>query len=253
MIESIKGSHSTAVQMSLDNREVRRDIPCHGRCNIPRILRPTLTWLIRCSACWLCQSWDAQASSRDPSFLRKEKLHLKRHSTATCWQWCSKRHGGSVGMRNFCETHPYLKILSAARSSVTTSFYFVDFKTHSWAFKWYKNSLIWRSVTSSHCFSLVIQISSVVAWLLILPNPFNRFINKSTKMASKDEPTPTDASLTDLEVEKEVAVQSLAPPSEFTYVYLRVVFLPFLLANKRKPWIMPHCTWSFRRYFSFLL
>jgi len=54
-------------------------------------------------------------------------------------------------------------------------------------------------------------------------------------MASKDEPTPTDASLTDLEVEKEVAVQSLAPPSEFTYVYLRVVFLPFLLANKRKP------------------
>ncbi len=46
-------------------------------------------------------------------------------------------------------------------------------------------------------------------------------------MASKHKPTPTDASLTDLEGEKEVAVQSLPPPSEFTYVYLRVVFCHF--------------------------
>jgi hypothetical protein len=53
-------------------------------------------------------------------------------------------------------------------------------------------------------------------------------------MASKDEPTLTDASLTDFEGEKEAPVQSLPPLSEFTYVYPRVVFLACLLAEKRK-------------------
>jgi hypothetical protein len=159
MIDLIEGRYSAALQMSFDNRTVQRDVPWHGRWNIPRMLRPTLNKIDRCLACWLRQwcpfgNFPAQASSRGPPYRRKDKLHslpclqgLTPNTNILAMIFQSKDMEAPWACKIIAQRIHHLEILSAARSSVTNYVYFVDFKTHSWAFGLYKNSFVWRSVT----------------------------------------------------------------------------------------------------------